>query len=176
MGVKEKNMDIVNASGDEVSAEMELCPHDGHRTYRMYVQTNLADLLTKIVKGQHHWDLCWYIFHWGRWVEIESWLVENVRLGIWRSMTYNWLWWLAPLLVDHPTTHIQQEPKHKQSGWVLPCFWVAGMYFLSPIGNTITNRQGPSESKRVAVDVLWIFLSHHANKTKWQMVHLSSIF
>ena len=25
-------------------------------------QTNLADLLTKIVKGQHCWDLCWYIF------------------------------------------------------------------------------------------------------------------
>ena len=25
-------------------------------------QTNLLDLLTKIVKGQRRWDLCWYIF------------------------------------------------------------------------------------------------------------------
>lgn len=25
-------------------------------------QTNLADLLTKIVKGQQCWDLCWFIF------------------------------------------------------------------------------------------------------------------
>ena len=24
-------------------------------------QTNLSDLLTKIVKGQRRWDLCWYI-------------------------------------------------------------------------------------------------------------------
>ena len=25
-------------------------------------QTNLSDLLTKIIKGQRRWDLCWYIF------------------------------------------------------------------------------------------------------------------
>ena len=112
--------------------------------------TNLADVLTKVIKGERQWNLCWFLMWWF----MYTWWIGNVWFGLEVDFSWSdgrsleWHSWSVPKSLQSQVQCIKWLVLRWISSLCQWCSWLTMYYRVDcafELGIVISNSRGLSE-------------------------------